>query len=192
MKFILFYLFFASNFAVAANLISSKGKSEFRAVGRPSALKILGQGDGPTGYFDLLADREGYQFKGEVLLNLESLKTGIEMRDRHMKEKYLETGKFKNSTLKWSQVILPKDLFEKGGEVNVPGTLILKNVEKPVSVLMKVSKEASDFKIHSTFQIKLTDFSIDLPSYAGIKVADLVDIEVETSIAANDLNMNKK
>jgi hypothetical protein len=37
---------------------------------------------------------------------------------------------------------------------------------------------AKDGKIDAKFQIKLTDFGIEIPSYLGITVAETVDVQV--------------
>src|SRR5438046_2728106 len=71
------------------------GEVEFLATGRPSALKIRGKikedaKDALTGKLQVT----GANVTGTAKLALDMLDTGIDLRNKHMKEKYLETGKF--------------------------------------------------------------------------------------------------
>src|SRR4051812_9417558 len=88
------YLFFSS-LALAAGsfdsqLIPADGSTEFLAVGKPSFLKILGKGKGPEGTLKVV---DG-QASGAFTVHLSDLTTNNDMRDHHMKEKYLEVSKY--------------------------------------------------------------------------------------------------
>src|SRR5580700_8775905 len=79
--------------APAATADFSQGKShvEFEAIGRPSMLKIQGDSDQALqGSLQL----EAGKITGQCSFTLESLTTGIAMRDDHMKHRYLETQKY--------------------------------------------------------------------------------------------------
>src|SRR6185437_2381294 len=86
------------------DLNHGNGNVEFDATGHPSALKIVGKGGAPTGSF---AVTNG-QVKGTVAFDLNSLDTGISMRTRHMKEKYLETGMYPHAVLTITRIDLPQ------------------------------------------------------------------------------------
>jgi len=185
---IIFVLFSVSFNSLAIPLEAKNGKSEFVAIGRPAALKIVGQGEGPTGNFDLQKGEDGWLLTGEAHLNLESLDTGIELRDQHMKEKYLETGKSKTATLKLTNIKMSPEYLQTGGEAKVAGVLLLHGVEKPVEVQMVFQKEKEILKVSSSFQIKISDFAISTPSFSGITVTDQVQVKVDTQIAQNALS----
>ena len=80
-----------SSFATAATMNVSSTKVEFLAIGKPSAIKIRGKGEKLESKLQLA----GKTLTGQFVFDLTSLNTGIDTRDEHMKEKYLETGKFK-------------------------------------------------------------------------------------------------
>ena len=69
------------------------------AIGRPAAIKILGKSKGPSGELKIQKSDQDFLVNGEAIIDLDSFETGINMRDQHMKEKYLETGKGKNAKL---------------------------------------------------------------------------------------------
>jgi polyisoprenoid-binding protein YceI len=176
----------------AHQLLPAQGSSEFRAVGRPSAIKIVGHGQGPSGDFNWTKEGTDYVITGESLLDLDTLDTGISLRDQHMKEKYLETGKIKTANLKLKEIRVSSDLIHQGGEFKTPGILNLKGVEKSVEVSVSIKPNKEKLAIQSQFQIKLSDFSVNIPSYMGITVADLVDIKIETAIDTKLFDLEKK
>jgi len=173
-------LVFAVQLAVGMTLEPSKGKTEFLAIGRPSALKIKGTGTGPKGKLEV-SDKDGHKvINGEVTVDLTSLDTGISLRDRHMKEKYLEVEKYKDAKLIFKDVELPAEKVAKGGEVEVKAMLDLHGQIKEVPVTMNLENKDGKVRAESKFKIKLTEFNIEIPSFSGITVADEVNITTVT------------
>ncbi len=179
---VLIILVFAFQLVAAMTLEPVKGKTHFIAVGRPSALKINGTGHGPAGDLKLEKIGDSYVLNGEALMDLSSLDTGIEMRDRHMKEKYLEVEKFKQAKLVFKDVKLPSDKVSKGGEVEVNATLDLHGQQKPMPVSMVLEVKNGLVKTIAKFKVKLSEFNISIPTFSGITVADEVNITTETEV----------
>src|SRR5262245_53986728 len=154
------------------------GCVEFFAVGWPSALKIHGKGRGPEGELLVVA----HQVRGSIEFDLETLETGIELRDRHMKEQYLQTSRFPRAVLKLEGVDA-KRLADSTGSVSLPfrGMLSLHGVDKPVAGEAKVSQAGSRLGTVATFEIQLGDFGIEVPKYLGITVAEKVQVKVAFS-----------
>jgi polyisoprenoid-binding protein YceI len=166
----------------------SQGSLEFSAVGRPSALKIVGKSGAPKGSLLLTQNT----IAGALLLDLNGLDTGIELRNHHMKEKYLQTQTYPQAELKLQSVGFP---LEKMGsdyaatDVPFAGTLLLHGVEKPVSGKSSFKRVGDTLTGNAKFQIKLSDFVIGVPSFMGITVADVVD--VTTTFQAPLVQMGK-
>lgn len=182
MKFFVLFSIFLSTIVHAIPTISiekDKSSVEFLAIGRPSALKIRGTNAKPEG--KVTFKEKGME--GTILLNLENFETGMSLRDRHMKEKYLETGKedFKNAQLTLSKVELPKDYWKNPSQFKTSfvGKLLLHGVEKEISGEMEIGSASKEsIQGQARFSIVLTDFGIAIPSFSGITVAEKVDIEV--------------
>ena len=123
-------------------------------------------------------------FSGVLKLDLKSYSTGIALRDRHMKEKYLEVDKFQNATLTIEALPIEKSALSKDVETAVPfkGTLSLHGISKPVAGNLLVKKVNTKIQVSSKFQIKLSDFDVVIPSFAGIKVADSVEISTISEV----------
>ena len=162
-------------------LSPASGKTEFRAQGHPSALKIIGTSPGPKGQAQVsLAG--GVQ--GKVTLALDALDTGMSLRNRHMKEKYLEVAKYPEAALSIKKFDLPKG-FENDGfkaeAIPFEADLTLHGVTKPVHGTAVVTHKGSELGLDSSFALKISDFQIAVPSFSGITVADEVTVHVESS-----------
>lgn len=161
------------------DFIKEKSSVEFLAVGRPSAIKIRGEKAKPEGYITVAADK----VSGQIKVDLDEFGTGIALRDRHMKEKYLETQKDANryAVVEISRVEFPPDFWttDKTGEFVFSGVLSLHGVKKDISGKIKIDERKADsLRGNSSFTIKLTDYGIQIPSFSGITVAENVDVQV--------------
>jgi polyisoprenoid-binding protein YceI len=179
------FLFSAASFAATAvtvDLNPEKSPVGFTAVGHPSALKIKGEGSKATGQLK----GSGDSLEGEITANLDQFQTGIGLRDTHMKEKYLETGKpgFSSAVLKITSFKLPKNFFQKTSETTgqeFTGKLRLHGVEKDVkgTVSANYRAEQNDLAGIASFKVVLSDYGINVPKFSGITVAEDVSIEVQ-------------
>jgi polyisoprenoid-binding protein YceI len=168
--------------AVCVELRTDVGNVEFLATGWPSALKIHGKGAGPDGVLTI-AD---HTLSGALAVDLSSLETGIGLRDRHLKEEYLQVDRYPQARLTLSH--LDVACVPEGttfGPVVVPfeGTLLLHGVSKPVSGQARVSRHDDRVNVSAQFSIKLGDFGVEIPKYMGITVAEKVDVKTVFSAA---------
>ena len=170
-------------FSASAGVEIIKDASEvtFLAIGKPSAIKIKGEKGKPEGSLSFASDGKT---SGEIKLDLNDLVTGISLRDRHMKEKYLETQKdgFRHAVIQISKISFPSDFWTSGktGEYPFSGNLALHGVKKDIQGTIKVDERKADsLKGNSSFSIKLTDFGIQIPSFSGITVAENVEVQVK-------------
>src|SRR5579863_2237042 len=92
----LFFAFFLLSAATAgAENLNVTGSSEFIATGKPGFIKIDGLGKGLTGRLALT----GNEVSGQATFPLATLDTGVGLRDKHMKDEYLEVQKFPEAKL---------------------------------------------------------------------------------------------
>jgi polyisoprenoid-binding protein YceI len=168
--------------AVRVDVRPEAGNVEFLATGWPSALKIHGKGTGPDGTLTV-TERS---VSGSVAVDLATLETGIGLRDRHLKEEYLQVGRYPQARLTLSRLDVaqvPDGAAFGGVAVPFEGTLLLHGVEKPVSGQARVSRHDARITVNAQFSIKLGDFGVDVPKYMGITVAEKVDVKTAFSAA---------
>jgi polyisoprenoid-binding protein YceI len=146
------------------------GKATWQAVGTPGFLRINGEGGTVNG--DVVKGPDG-KVTGVFKVKLSDYKTGMDLRDTHMKDKYLEVAKFPYATLKLESVA-PTE-----AEFAWTGTLELKGETKPV----KGTATVKEGKLSASFAITIKDYpSIGVPAHLGVTVADKVTVVVEGEV----------
>lgn len=165
--------------AAIYKLSADSGKVTFLAKGKPALISIQGEGEGATA---TLKEKD-QMLSGEISFALKSLKTGIELRDDHLKNKYLEVDKFPAALLKISDLKLPSNLMDR---FSFHGTLNLHGIDQPVEGIASAVGDSKSQKMSADFKIKLSQFKIEIPSFKGITVAEEVQIKVEFPLRRED------
>jgi polyisoprenoid-binding protein YceI len=151
-------------------------KVTFETVGKPVLVQIQGSSGMPcTGNFDVQGDK---LVNAKFAMNVTSLDTGIELRNKHLKENYLHTEKFPEASLSIDNISdLSKQLKGNSGEKSkFTPVLTLRGKSAPIS---GATYEILGKTVKSEFRIELTDFDIERPMFMGIKVVDSVIVRVQ-------------
>jgi len=112
--------------------------------------------------------KDGAYSAKNIELELDSLKSGISLRDKHMKEKYFETKKYPEAKL--------QKATGKGGKFS--GILMIRKIKKKISGKYEVDGSTLKFE----FKTKLSDFKIKEAAYMGVGVVDEVKVTGELPI----------
>ena len=118
---------------------------------------------------------------GDLQVDLQTLDTGIGLRNTHLREKYLEVGKgagFDRAVL--SEIVVSGvDLAAASGKGTFKGTLVLHGARKPVSGAVRLTPAGGQVKVDATFPVQLADFGIPEPRYLGVGVHDQVQVRAK-------------
>jgi polyisoprenoid-binding protein YceI len=157
----------------AAKITGASGNNVvFKAAG-PAGLNIEGKSS------SLNVKEDGDTVTFTVPLN--SVKTGIALRDQHMTEKYLETGKHPNAELKIKRSdVKLEDGKEASGEA--PGKMTIHGQTKDVKVKYKAKKAGGDVTVDANTSFKYTDFGIKEAEYLGAGVKPEIQLHVTTTL----------
>ena len=144
------------------------------------------RGRGPGGFslegttHQLRVEDDGTTLK--VVVPLSGLQTGIALRDRHMREKYLEVEKYPDAVLAlpWSAVKLPED--GRSLEATSPGTMTLHGQSHEVQARYKIARSGTSYRVSGNVALDIRNYGIDIPSYFGVTVQP--DIEASASFTA--------
>jgi len=101
-----------------------------------------------------------------------------------MKEKYLQTEKYQQAKLVITRMALPKgSTVQQLHADNLPfsGTLLLHGVQRKITGTANVDTQGSQVSIAANFELKVSDYGITIPSFAGITMTDDVKISVSDS-----------
>src|SRR5205085_1875599 len=129
-----------------ADFSTGTGSVQFRAIGKPGAIKIQGKGMTPRG--KLVLNRS--KLNGAITFDLDTLMTGIKLRDEHMKKKYLETDKFPAASLTLTKFELSETAFKTGFKkegIPFEGTLNLHGISKPVKGTADLARTGNDAQL---------------------------------------------
>jgi len=112
----------------------------------------------------------------EVELN--TLDTGIGLRNRHMRENYLHTDKYPLTYFN-GKIIKSEKVSENEYKVTTEGTIFIHGVEQPLTVEGTMKKDGKQFNIQCQFNVKLSDFNIDIPSIMFYKIDENMDLHLD-------------
>jgi polyisoprenoid-binding protein YceI len=163
------------SWAVPLTIDPLNSTTSFVAIGRPAMLRIHGESKNLKSHLDL----EKQILNGELSMPLADFKTGIELRDEHMKKKYLEIERFPEAILKIKDLQIPVLKDGESRELKFTAEMSLHGITHSIDVITQIKMIQSRFDIHAQSNFKLSDFKIDVPTYAGIKVADLVELDIQ-------------
>ena len=157
--------------AFAGMHIDGKPKVSFFAVGSPGFLDI----EGVTS--DLVATDDGTTLVFAV--KLDTISTGIDLRDEHMKSKFMLTQTYPNATLSLpkASIAWPTETGKSiSATITAPFSAHGQTHDVPVEYTVKKSKTGQH--ITAKFPFDIVNFGIDVPSYLGITVDTAMHAEV--------------
>ncbi|MXZ71368.1 MAG: YceI family protein [Acidobacteria bacterium] len=123
----------------------------------------------------------GTDYSGELRVDLTTLDSGIELRDSHLRDNYLELERgpeFREAVL--SGIGLDNPLPDGAGrhDTGFSGTLSLHGVERPIEGEVELRRGDGQMRVEATFSISLEAFDIPPPRYLGVGVRDTVEVTV--------------
>jgi polyisoprenoid-binding protein YceI len=115
---------------------------------------------------------------GTIQVRLDTLQTGIEMRDHHMKDNYLEVGKGTS----YAVAVLDRIQLDKvDGKAAFRASLTLHGQTREVSGTALVQKKDAGVRVEAQFPLKVSEFQIPKPTYLGVGVRDEIQVKVSFS-----------
>jgi polyisoprenoid-binding protein YceI len=120
------------------------------------------------------SDEQG-AVRGALKVELQTLETGIGIRDRHMKNNYLEVEKgpgFATATIEDIRV----EKLE--GKTVFTAMLSLHGQKKKVSGAAELQQKDGRIRVQAQFPVKVSEFEIPAPTYLGVGVKDEIQIKV--------------
>jgi polyisoprenoid-binding protein YceI len=153
---------------IASTPAFADGKVEFIIHADPGFLEIEGEGGVVNGKALLGKDS---MLSGTFTVDLRKMTTGIDLRDRHMKTKYLETDKFP-----WAVFILDPIFYEPGKKKKFAGMMTIHGTKKRV----EGDAEFTTSQALIAMRLDMKAFGIQTPTYKLLSVGR--DVEIKASI----------
>jgi polyisoprenoid-binding protein YceI len=143
--------------------------------------------------------------KGRFEVDLASLKTGIGLRDSHMREQYLETDKYPKTIFQLKRVVETDQnslTHDTPVKMLVEGNFTVHGVTRTITVPLTISyiKESEETKpklpgdllhIVGTFDVLLSDYNIKRPQFVILKLDDkqVVNVDLFASTGSPPVEM---
>lgn len=121
-------------------------------------------------------DGDGTELYFEV--DLASLDTGIKLRNRHMRDNYLEVRKYPYATLEGR---LGSVQAMGGGSFRVAlvGTFTIHGVSRRTSVPCEAVEAGAGYRVRCTWELLLSDYDIEIPKIMFMKLANEIRMELD-------------
>ncbi|MFQ5500554.1 MAG: YceI family protein [Candidatus Zixiibacteriota bacterium] len=146
---------------------------------------IKGKSTDIAGYFDVDPASPGSGISGRLRVDLRTLRTGIDKRDEHMREKHLQTEEYPFAFFDLEHVDDPPARFESDRqyELSATGRFYIHGVNREVGVKLLITNRidadgSSSISARALFSIVLDDFNIPRPRALFMKLAETIKVEV--------------
>jgi polyisoprenoid-binding protein YceI len=141
--------------------------------------------DALTGELELAADNPGV-VHGALSADLTGIDTGIDLRNRHLREKYLEVDSQPAYAVATLHTIRLSGAGAAGlqGEVAFHGSFSLHGQSVPVMGQARLERLADRIKVEASFPVKVSDYGIKKPRHLGVGVKDTVTVKVSFDAVA--------
>ncbi|HEY3159721.1 MAG TPA: YceI family protein [Vicinamibacterales bacterium] len=117
---------------------------------------------------------------GDLLVDLQTLQTGIGLRDDHLRKKYLEVEKGPE----YAQARLKNIRVDKlAGKTPFRAVLTLHGQTKEVTGTADIKPEGDGYRLNASFPVRVSEFGIPEPTYLGVGVKDEVVVRVNLNAA---------
>lgn len=151
--------------AVAEAKLARAGDAQvsFSATG-PAGMSILGNTS------ELAVAETGQDVV--VTVPLGSLDTKIELRNKHMRDRYLEVARFPNAELRVAKAAVEAPAGTATGQLTLHGQT------HPITFSYATKPESSATAVTGGFRVNMLEYGIEKPGYAGVTVKPDVDVNV--------------
>ena len=185
-------LLVATSLGVSGSPAEVAGQEYHVDLGQKNRVRFIS--DAPLEDFEGVTDRiDGFLFlSGEGLggetelatsefhfeVDLASLGTGIGLRNRHMRNNYLETDEFPFASFTGRVARLDEDGSGSYRAVT-RGTFAIHGVEREREIECTATPQDSGLRVQCAFQVTLTDHSIRIPKLMFMKIDEVMEVDLD-------------
>jgi polyisoprenoid-binding protein YceI len=168
--------------AGSATLVEVKdGTVAFKVDTNVPAIAVHGKSKSLAGKAYVRASSEGATLERlEARVPVESLGTGLGLRDAHMRKHVFTTADGRQPELRFEATSAHCSAANgRESTCQLAGTLSLRDVARPFAMALNVSDEGGKLRASGDGQVKLSSFGIERPSNLGVRTEDDVALHLE-------------
>lgn len=157
-----------------------------RFISQAPIEEVVGVTDRIDGYLLLNGPRleEGSATEGTQLyleVDLASLDTGLGLRNRHMRNNYLEVREFPYAIFE-AVIERVESASDAGFRVTAQGVVEIHGVRREMRIPCDLSTRGEGYRVRCAFNVLLSDFDIEIPRIMFLKLADEIRIELDFAV----------
>jgi polyisoprenoid-binding protein YceI len=157
------------------------GSASFDVETNMPALSVHGKSTALEGRVRVRSGPEGPQLEQiEAKLAVETLQTGLKLRDEHMR-KYIFTtsdGQVPDVRFVADKATCAK-ASGKESTCKVAGDLIIRGTARPFTIALKVTEDKGSYHASGDSVVKLSSYGIEKPSQLGVHTEDDVKLRLD-------------
>jgi polyisoprenoid-binding protein YceI len=171
-------LFFYTNTTLGQDYVTKEGKVIF--LSKASLSEFTGESAQLNGLINLEKNLLDFY------IDINTLKTGIGLRDRHMRENYLETKKYPFAEFTGKMKPIPESFNGQKTEVTARGVFKIHGVEKEIEVKGFLTRINQDqLSLEASFKVLLSEYNIDIPKVMFYELAEEQEVSLTAILTKN-------
>lgn len=175
MKRLILFFYFITNVSVAQSFLTESGNVNF--LSKAPLSEFNGVSDKLNGLVDLS------QNLLDFYIDLNTLDTGIGLRDKHMRDNYLETDKYPYAEFTGKMSPVPNLVPGSKSRVTALGKFKIHGVERQVEVKGTLSKNTKgELELEAGFEVLLSDYKIPVPKLVFYELAESQTITIKATL----------
>mgnify|MGYP003659203476 CR=1 FL=1 len=175
MKRLILFFFLITNVSVAQSYLTEYGNVNF--LSKASLNEFYGESDKLNGLIDLS------QNLLDFYVDLNTLDTGIGLRNKHMRDNYLETEDYPFAEFSGKMSSIPS--LDPGTKepVTAIGSFKIHGVEREIEVKGTLMKNSNgDLELQAGFNILLSDYDIEIPKLVFYELAEKQEVTINATL----------
>lgn len=114
-------------------------------------------------------------------VDLNSVDTGIGLRNRHMREDYLHTDKYPYTSFK-GIINEVKKINDLEYDIRVSGDITIHGISKKLVTRGIIKFHKNGINVTSKFSVKLSDYKIEVPQVMFLKISEEIRLELDFNL----------
>jgi polyisoprenoid-binding protein YceI len=151
------------------------------------AVSVRGKSSALDGRAQVREGADGMRLEQiEATVPVVSLKTGLKVRDEHMRKYIFQTPDGQAPDVRFSASTAECSPADASRAVTcvAAGELVIRGTAKPFSIPLKVTRAGDEFRVVGDGTVTLSAYGIERPSQFGVKTDDEVKLHLEFNAKA--------
>jgi polyisoprenoid-binding protein YceI len=121
----------------------------------------------------------------DATVTVDSLKTGLALRDDHMRKRVFTDDRGRMPDLRFvGERFECRPAGVRRSTCSVDGALEVRGVTKPFAIVLGVKDDGRVFRVAGTAMVRLSDYGIDRPSQLGVTTANEIALTLDLVVRA--------